>query len=201
LGLQRCQLRILVFVNVQLALQGWWLRFLVLLPAYAVFFGVVTHFMPGHSTESIGSSVISGLIFGVIMAGVTAYQGEAMHKAAVEAVAGLDKTKRSQAVAAVTDGVVPVDMAVRYAAVRLGLACLGGKTVDELKRRERRAWITGAIIVALVIVWAMMQSSAYATLYFLALALIVAITLPCAILRGRRFQRNCALLTERLPSP
>lgn len=195
----RRQPRILLFVSMRLALEPFWARFLVLMPVYAVFFGVLTYFEPDSLTKSLLRSVGLALFFGVTVAGFVAYQGKATHKRAVEAVAGLDKTERSQAIAAITGGVVPADPAVRYAAVRLGSAYLGGKSVDEQKRRERRAWITSAIIVALMIVWAVTQTSAYATVYFLALGLIVAIALPLSLLRGRRLQRNYAQLSEGLP--
>jgi hypothetical protein len=100
----------------------------------------------------------------------------------------------SQAIAAITDGIVPAVPTVRYAAMRLGSAYLGAKAVDALKRRERSAWIATAIILALLIAWAVAQSSGYAIMYYL--GLIVAISLPLALLRGRRIQRNFALLTE-----
>ena len=80
-------------------------------------------------------------------------------------MADLDNAQRSQAIAGITDGVVPGDPTVRHAAVRLGSAYLRGKTVDQLKRQERRGWITTAIFVALIILAALTQSSVYQTLW------------------------------------
>lgn len=192
-----------MLMNVRFALQPWWVRFLLLLPAYAVLFGLATHFMPG-ATDSVASSTVAAVFFGVAMAGIVAYQGQATRKAALEALAGLGDAERSQAIGAVTDGVVPADLTVRYAAGRLGLAFLNGKTLDEIERRERRAWIAVVIFVALAVVWAVWMatthSSAHATLYVVILVLFVAIAMPLAIVRGRRFRRNCALLSDSLPS-
>jgi uncharacterized membrane protein (UPF0136 family) len=186
-------------VNIRLVLQPWWLRFLVAMPIFAVIFAVMIYV--GRVTETIKSSIISGVIFGVVFAAINAYQGQAMHRGLVDAVAGLDKTLRSEAIAAVTDGVVPADPVVQRSAARIGLACLRGKTIAELKRAERRSWITAAIVVALFIVAAATQNTAHDVVYYLALGLIVAIALPVSILRTRRFHRNCALLAETLPSP
>ncbi|HTQ19127.1 hypothetical protein, partial [Mycobacterium sp.] len=135
-------------------------------------------------------------IFGVTLGGVLAYQGEAMRKRVVEAVPAAE---RAPAFAAFTSGTVPSDPAQRYAAARLAVAYLGNKTDDELRRRERSGWIFSAIGVAIMVVAALLQSTTYATLYFLALALIVAIALPFSVLRSRRLRHNLAQLRAGLP--
>ena len=185
-----------MFVNFRLAMQPFWVRFLVLTTLYAVLFGALSYFEPRTSTESPGAIVIPALIFGVTLGGVLAYQGEAMRKRVVEAVPAAE---RAPAFAAFTSGAVPSDPAQRYAAARLAVAYLGNKTDDELKRRERSGWIVSAILVAVMIAVAVGQSSTYATVYFLALALIVAIALPFSVLRGRRLRQNLAQLRAGLP--
>ena len=187
-------------MGIRLALQPLWLQLLVSVPLYALLFGLIMHFRSYPPSESVGRSAIVAVIFGVAMSAFVAYQGRSTRKALVEAVAGLDNAQRSQAIAGITDGVVPGDPTVRHAAVRLGSAYLRGKTVDQLKRQERRGWTTTAIVVALMILAALTQSSVYQTLWWLALGLFVAITTPLSILRGRRFQRNYARLAESLPS-
>lgn len=194
-------LRILISVGIRLALQPLWLQLLVSVPLLAVFFGVMVHFRSYPPSESVGRSAISALIFGGTIAVLLAYRGGSTRKALVEAVAGLDEAKCSQAIAAFTDGIVPADPTVRHAAVRLGSAYLRGKTVDELRRQERRGWISVTIVVVLFTVAAVMQSSAYQTLWFLALGLLTAIALPFSILRNRRLQRNYARLAGSPPTP
>ena len=188
-------------MGIRLALQPLWLQLLVSVPLLTVLFGSMVHFKSYPPTESVGSSAISAVIFGVAMSVLLAYQGGSTRKALVEAVSGLDAAQRSQAIAGVTDGVVPADPTVRHAAVRLGSAYLRGKTVDQLKRQERRGWITTAIVVVLFILAAVTQSSAYQTLWYLAIGLFTAIALPISVLRDRRLQRNYAQLAESLPSP
>jgi hypothetical protein len=118
----------------------------------------------------------------------------------VEAVAGLDKTERSQAIGAITHGVVPTDPTVRSAAIGLGLAYLGGRSGEQLKRQERQNWIFLALFVALMIICAVLESGLPAKLYFLAVGLFVALVLPLRMRRDRRSLRNVALLTEGLTS-
>lgn len=187
-------------MGIRLALQPLWLQLLVSVPLYALLFGLIMHFRSYPPSESVGRSAIVAVIFGVAMSAFVAYQGRSTRKALVEAVAGLDKAQRSQAIAVITDGVVPGDPTVRHAAVRLGSAYLRGKSVDELKRQERRGLITSAIFVVLFIVVAVTQSTAYQTLWYLALGLFVAIALPISILQNRRLRRNYARLAESLPS-
>jgi hypothetical protein len=91
---------------------------------------------------------------------------------------------------------VPADPTARPSAIGPGSAYLGGKSTAELKRRERQTWVVIAILVAVAIAGAVLESSVYARLYFLTLGLLVAIALPIAMGRGRRIQRNLALLTD-----
>ncbi len=181
----------------RLALQPLWLRFLVLAPLLTVLSGVGTRFT---SPSSITTIVISALCIGVGLALLLIYQRQPIHKALVEAVAGLDKTERSQAIAAITHGVAPADATVHSSAIRLGLAYLGGRSADQLKRQERRTWMILVFLVAVGIAEAVMNSDEDAGLFFLALVLLAVIVLPLGLLRTRQIQRNVALLTAGLRS-
>ncbi len=145
-------------------------------------------------SRSIWSTVIAAIFFGVFLAASFTYGTQRMHTALTEAVGGLDQAERSQAIAAVTHGVVPTDQKVRSAAVRLGWAYLGGKSADQLKRQERRTWIASAVLVAAGIGLAIMDSEQ--RLYFLVLVLFLLVVLPLGVLRTRRIQHNVALLGE-----
>jgi hypothetical protein len=144
--------------------------------------------------------VISALCVGVGLALFLIYQRQPIHKALVEAVAGLDKTERSRAIAAITRGVAPADPTVHSSAIRLGLAYLGGRSADELKRQERRTWMVLVFLVVVGIAEAVMNPHDGAALFFLALVLLAVTVLPLGLLRTRQIQRNVALLTERLRS-
>ena len=109
---------------------------------------------------------------------------------------GLDTTERSQAIAAITHGVVPTDPTARSSAIRLGAAYLGGKSDDQLNRQERQTWMVLAFLIAVAIAAAAMNSSKYCGLYYLALVLLPVVALPLGLLTTRRIQRNVALLSE-----
>lgn len=119
-----------------------------------------------------------------------------MHTALTGAVGGLDQAERSQAIAAVTHGVVPADQKVRSAALRLGWAYLGGKSADQLKRQERRNWIASAVLVAAGIALAIMDSEQ--RLYFLVLVLFLLVVLPlgCYALDGFNAMSHCLAKTR-----
>ena len=152
--------------------------------------------MWGSPGESIWSTVVFSLFFGVALAAFLTYGSQATHKALTEAVAGLDKTERSQAIAAVTRGVVPADPTVRSSAIRLGTAYLGNKSAAQLKRGERQNWIVFAFLIALAIAMAVTNSTKYGVLFYTALALLLVAALLLGVLTTRRVQRNVALLSE-----
>jgi hypothetical protein len=174
-------------------MQPVWVQFLVLGTICAVLWTVLWG-MGTTPRESIWHNAILGLVSGVFFAGFLIYLGLPMREALVDAVAGLDKTDRSQAIAAVTHGVVPADPAVRSSAIQLGAAYLRHQSPDQLKRQERKTWILLAVLAAAVIASAVMFSAQ--RLYFLVLLLFVLVTLPLGVLRTRRIQRNVALLGE-----
>jgi hypothetical protein len=152
------------------------------------------------SPSSNSATVITALCVGVGLALFLIYQRQPVHKALVEAVAGLDKTGRSRAIAAITHGIAPADPTVHSSAIRLGVAYLGGRSADELKRQERWTWIVLVFLVVVGIAEAVMNSHKGAGLFFLALVLLAVIVLPLGLVRTRRIQRNVALLTEGLRS-
>jgi Flp pilus assembly protein TadB len=158
---------------------------------FAAAYGAGTNSM----SRSISSTVISALVFGIVVAAALTYTTRGMHTALTEAVAGLDQTERSQAIAAVTHGMVPADQRVRSASVRLGRACLGGKSPDQLKRP---VWIGSAIVVAIGVLSAVVavltdEPDLWFNVFLMAYALPL---VPLGMLRARRIQRNVALLTE-----
>ena len=103
-------------MGLRLALQPPWVRFLVWAPIGAVLFGGGTRLM----SRSIWSTVIVAIVFGVFLAASFTYGTQRMYTALTEAVGGLDQAERSQAIAAVTHGVVPADQ--RCGPRRSGLA-------------------------------------------------------------------------------
>ncbi len=184
-------------MRLRLALLPFSVRFVVTAALFAVFWGV-TSLMSRSLSGSIPGTVFSALFFGVGLAALFSYRGRATYKALTEAVAGLDTTERSQAIAAVTHGVVPTDPTVRSSAIRLGAACLGGTSADQLKRQERHTWMFLGFLVALCIAAVVMNFNGDRLLYLaLALFLVVVLALgPRRTRRIQRIQRNVALLSE-----
>ncbi len=135
---------------------------------------------------------MSGSLFGLFMH----HQHHAWYRELNQAVAGLDESERSQAVAAITQGSVPTDPGLRLAAMRLGSTFLGGRSADQIRRRERQMWLLWVFLVAFSIAEAILASSFHVSLYFVALGVFVAVTLPLSLRRGRRFRHNIALLAE-----
>ncbi|MGH3563682.1 MAG: hypothetical protein ACRDTN_18330 [Mycobacterium sp.] len=178
----------------RLELQPPWVRFLVS-AVLVVFAGVGTSLTLRSPSESIRSTVAFAVVLGVVLAAAYTYTTRGRHTAFVEAVAGLDQAERSQAIAAVARGVVPADQRVRSSAVRLGRAYLGGKSPDQLKRKQRQRWVALAILVAIGIAAAVVGAW-LAGLYLLAAVLLVVVDVRLGVLRTRRIQRNISLLTE-----
>jgi hypothetical protein len=96
----------------RLELQPLWVRF-PLHGLLAVFACAVAGVAMRSPSESIGSKVGVAVVIGVIVAAITTYSTRQSHAALNGAVTGLDRTQRSQAIAAVTRGVVPADQRVR----------------------------------------------------------------------------------------
>jgi hypothetical protein len=93
------------------------------------------------SHVEIESNILSAIFFGAIVAGFLTATTQAMHRGALEALSGLDQAGRSQAIDAVSHGVVPADPDVRASAIRLGRVWLRNKSADQLKRAEIWTWI------------------------------------------------------------
>jgi hypothetical protein len=183
-----------------IALRPAWLRFLEQAVYFAVFWAAGKSALSSSPAADIWHTVIEGFIIGVTFAAILQYQRRPMYRGFVEAVDGLDRTERSQAIGAINHGVVPTDATVRSAAIRLGLAYLGGRSTEQLKRQHRQNWIFLAFVVPVMIACAVLESGLPAKLYFLAVGLFLALVLPLVVRRDRRIQRNVALLTEGLTS-
>jgi hypothetical protein len=102
-----------------LGMQPFWVRALVNGVPFGVFFGL---FIRLSWPSGVLGTVITILLTGVGFGLLAAFQGQTIHTELTEAVVGLDETKRAEAIAAVTNGRVPADSAVRNAAIRLGKA-------------------------------------------------------------------------------
>ena len=169
-------------------------RFVAAVALFSVVIGVANWLL--WSQSSIWVTVIVALASGVGFAALTSYLGRVTQTALVEAVSGLDKTERSQAIDAVNRGIMPADPTVRSSAILLGTAYLGHKSADQLKRQERQTWILLAFLVPLTIVSAVTSSAKYGGLYYAVLLLLLVIALPFRVLATRRIQRNVAALSD-----
>jgi hypothetical protein len=175
-------------------MQSFWVRALIYGIPFAVFFAALNSF--SWSGSRIWVSVIWLLAVGVFFGLAIAYTGQSTYTALTEAVAGLDDTGRSLAVAAVTEGAVPADSDVRASALRLGAAYLGWKSDAQLKRRERQTWLMLVVLAALSIVMITISAGTYESLCFAVLLVLLIVTMPLGVLRMRRIQRNVAVLSE-----
>ena len=174
-------------------MQPFWVRALVTGVPFGLFDGLfIRRSSPSGVLSTIVTILLTGIGFGLLMA----FQGKSSYTELTEAVAGLDETKRSEAIAAVTDGGVPIDSAVRIAAIRLGKASLRQKTDAQLKRQEWWTWLLMLVFVGLAIYLTATSSSKYEAAFGVVLALLCVIVMPLGLVRQRRIQRNVALLTE-----
>lgn len=179
-------------MRIRLILQPPWLRFAVWAFLLAVTWGLLTTL---ESRAEIESNVLSAIFFGGTLAGFFTLTTQGMHRGALEALSGLDEAGRSQAIDAVSHGVVPADPEVRASAIRLGRVWLRNKSADQLKRAERWTWITFGVLIAASVAAAVTNFNNDRPFY-LVLALLGAIALPVSLLNTRRIQRNVALLAE-----
>jgi hypothetical protein len=179
-------------VGIRLILQPPWLRFLVWALFLAVTWGALTTL---ESRDEIESNILSAIFFGAIVAGFFTATSQATHRGALEALSGLDQARRSEAIDAVSHGVVPADPDVRASAVRLGRVWLRNKSADQLKRAEIWTWITFGLLFAAAVAAAAVNFNSD-RLFYGVLALLSAIALPFSLRRSRRIQQNVELLAE-----
>ena len=86
-------------MGLRLMLQPLWIRALVYGIPFAVLFGLQSFFADSSRPISV---VVSTLIAGVGFGVMVAYKTKSVHTLVTDAIAGLDNTGRSDAVAAVT---------------------------------------------------------------------------------------------------
>jgi hypothetical protein len=158
---------------------------------FAVPWGVLTSLQ---SRSEIESTILSAIFFGAALGGYFTFATQSAHRAALEAISGLDQAGHSQSIDAVLHGAVPHDPDVRAAATRLGRVVLRNRSADQLRRAEKWTWVMYAVVLAAVAAAA--TSFPNDRLYFLMLALLWAIVIPISLHRSRRIQRNVALLAE-----
>ena len=175
----------------RLILQPAWVRFVVCALFLAVWWGLFTSLQSSYEFEG---AVLSAIVFGAALGGYFTVTTQGMHRAAQDAVSGLDQSGRSDAINAVVRGVAPADPDVRAAATRLGRIYLRNKSADQLKRAEIWTWVTFGVLVAAGVAGAV--AFANDRLPFVVLAVLAAILLPVSLLSSRRIRRNVALLAE-----
>jgi len=180
-------------MRLRLALAPNPVRFLVMAVYWAVFWGLGTSFAWAPPDGDIRITAIVSLVSGLAFAFILVKLSRARHEQLVDAVAGLDRVGRSQAIAAVTRGVVPADPAVRSSAIRLGTAFLGERSAQELLRQELLAWGVLAFFTVMLTPIAMFAPGSHPGLFFLALALLVVVTCWLDALSTRRVLRNVTL--------
>ncbi|UQX11796.1 hypothetical protein [Candidatus Mycobacterium methanotrophicum] len=176
-------------MGIRLILQPGWLRFVVWGFISAVGWGVFTSLQSSYEFES---SFLSAIFFGAALGGYLTATTQGMHRAAQEAVAGLDQSGLSDAINGVLRGVAPADPDVRASATRLGKIYLRNKTPDQLKHAEIWTWVTFGVLIAGSIAGAVGFHND--RLPFVVVAVLAAILLPVSSVRTRRIQRNAALL-------
>jgi hypothetical protein len=176
-------------MRLRLILQPAWLRFVVWALFLAVWWGLFTSLQSGYEFES---AVLSAIVFGAALGGYFTATTQGMHRAAQEAVAGLDQSGRSDAINAVLRGVAPADPDVRASATRLGKIYLRNKTADQLKRAEIWSWVTFGVLIAGGVAGAVAFNND--RLPFAVIAVLAAILLPVSLVSSPRVQRNVALL-------
>ncbi|HME79143.1 MAG TPA: hypothetical protein VKI00_26855 [Mycobacterium sp.] len=175
----------------RLILQPAWVRFVVCALFLAVLWGLFTSLQSSYEFEG---AVLSAIVFGAALGGYFTVTTQGMHRAAQDAVSGLDQSGRSDAINAVVRGVAPADPDVRASATRLGRIYLRNKSADQLKRAEIWTWVTFGVLIA----GGVAGAAAFANdrLPFVVLAVLATILLPVSLLSSRRIRRNVALLAE-----
>ncbi len=178
-------------MRIRLILQPAWVRFVVWALSLAVWWGLFTSLQSSYEFES---AVLSAIVFGAAFGGYLTVTTQGMHRAAQQAVSGLDQSGRSDAINAVMRGLAPADPEVRASATQLGRIYLRNKSADQLKRAELWSYIAFGVLIAGSVAGAVAFNND--RLPFAVLAVLAAILLPVWLLRSRRIQRNVALLAE-----
>jgi hypothetical protein len=175
----------------RLILRPAWVRFVVCALFLAVWWGLFTSLQSSYEFEG---AVLSAIVFGAALGGYFTVTTQGMHRAAQDAVSGLDQSGRTDAINAVVRGVAPADPDVRASATRLGRIYLRNKSADQLKRAEIWTWVTFGVLIAVGVAGA--AAFANDRLPFVVLAVLATILLPVSLLSSRRIRRNVALLAE-----
>ena len=180
-------------MRLRLALAPNPVRFLVMAVYWTVFWTLGTSLAWGPPDTDIRITAIVSLVSGLVFAFLLVGWSRPRHEQLVDAVAGLDRVGRSEAITAVTRGVVPADPAVRSSAIRLGTAFLGDTSVQELKRQELFAWAGLAFFTVMLTPIAMFAPGSHPGLFFFALALLVLLACWLDARSTRRVLHNVTL--------
>ena len=121
-------------MRLRLILQPAWVRFVVWALFLAVWWGLFTSLQSSYEFES---AVLSGIVFGAALGGYFTATTQGMHRAAHEAVTGLDQSGRADAINAVLRGVAPANPDVRASATRLAEAIFAtSRLINSSARRS-----------------------------------------------------------------
>jgi hypothetical protein len=178
-------------MRLRLILQPAWVRFVVWALFLALWWGVFTSLQSSYEFEG---AVLSAIVFGAAIGGYLTVTTQGMHRAAQEAISGLDQSRRSDAINAVVRGAAPADPEVRASATRLGRIYLRNKSPDQLKRAELWSWMMFAILIGAGVAGVVAFKND--RLSFVVLVVLAAILLPISLLDSRRIQRNVARLAD-----
>jgi hypothetical protein len=178
-------------MRLRLILQPAWVRFVVWALFLAVWWGLFTSLQSSYEFES---AVLSAIVFVAAIGGYLTVTTQGMHRAAQEAVSGLDQSRRSEAINAVLRGVAPADPEVRASATRLGRIYLRNRSPDQLKRAELWSWMTFGVLIGGGVAGAVAFKND--RLSFVVLVVLAAILLSVSLLNSRRIQRNVARLAD-----
>ncbi|MEE4024432.1 hypothetical protein V1Y59_15205 [Gordonia sp. PKS22-38] len=171
-----------------------WVQGLINATIFGVIFGLLTWMNGNRPMIAAAGGIIAGIPFGAYLA----YRGSDQHRRLTGTLFALDDSGRSEAVSALLHGVVPADRSVAEAAVRLGRAYLGGRSLDNLRKRQRsQMQVMGAVaalgVLAAGLVW---DQTGYRNL-MIGLIVVIAVILPLDMYWTTSLYRNIEALDQR----
>jgi hypothetical protein len=176
-------------MRLRFILQPAWVRLTVWATFLAAWWALFTSLQSGYELEG---AVLSAIVFGGAVGGYLTVTTQSVHRAALVAVSGLNRSERSEAINAVLRGSPPADPDVRASAARLGRAYLRDKSADQLRRTQIWSWITVGALEAAGVAGAVVFRED--RLSFVVLVVLAAVLLPLSVINARRVQHNVELI-------